>query len=350
MNAPRPSPAQQLVTPDNPDIAQSAYEELIAWSVRLNSETFTTEDKQRFEAWRKQNPANEAAWQKLYAVEQSIGTIPAESKQVVLETLRQADKQAKRPANSRRTLKLLSLAFLTIIGSALIANQYAPWQQTLHYTTSIGKRENILLADGTQLMLNTHSDVEIKLSLLKREIVLHRGEIYMETGKDSKSIIGRRSFWVKTKQAELEAIGTRFSVNQQSSSTKLHVADGIVAMHVGNDVPPVRAYANETYTMPDAVSAPIKMGTTHDGLYMDPMAWVNGILIVKQMRLEEFAMELSRYQNLSVVCEPSASSLKVSGVFQLNRPDPVEHALKAITRTLPVRMRRQDDILFISKK
>ncbi len=338
------------MTPDNADIAQPVYEELIAWSVKLNSGMFTTEDKQRFEAWRKQNPANEAAWQKLSAVEQSIGTIPAESRQVALETLRQADKQAKRPANSRRTLKLLSLALPPSSALRYWLISMPLWQQTLHYTTSIGKREIFLLADGTQLMLNTHSDVEIKLSLLKREIVLHRGEIYMETGKDSKSIIGRRSFWVKTEQAELEAVGTRFSVNQQSSSTKLHVADGIVAMHVGNDVPPVRAYANETYTMPDAVSAPIKMGTTHDGLYMDPMAWVNGILLVKQMRLDEFAMELSRYQNLSVVCEPSASSLKVSGVFQLNRPDPVEHALKAITRTLPVRMRRQDDILFISKK
>jgi len=350
LNAPRSSPAEQLATPDNAEIAQSVYEELIAWSVKLNSGIFTTEDKQQFEAWLKLNPAHEAAWQKLYAVEQNLGTIPAESRQVVVETLRHADKQAKRPAARRRTLKLLSLAFITIIGSALIANQYAPWQQTLHYTTSIGKRDNFLLADGTQLMLNTNSEVEIRLSLLKREIVIHRGEIYMETGKDSESIIGRRSFWVRTEQAKLEAVGTRFSVNQQLSITKLHVVDGIVAMHVDNDLPPVRAYANETYTMIDVVSAPIKMGTKDDGLRMDPMAWVNGMLVVKQMRLDEFVIELSRYQNLPVVCEPSVGSLKVSGVFQLNRADPVEYALKVISRTLPVRMRKQDDIIFINKK
>ncbi|MDP3608387.1 MAG: FecR domain-containing protein [Methylophilus sp.] len=350
MSAPSPSPAEQLANPDHVDIAQSIHEELIAWSVKLNSGLFTAEDTQQFEHWRALSPAHEAAWQKLYAVEQNLRTLPAEAKHMAVETLQIADKQRNRPTTRNRTFKLISLTIITLMGAALVANQYAPWQQSLHYATSVGKTENFLLADGTQLMLNTNSKVEIKLSLLKREIVLQRGEIYIETGKDSDSIIGRRSFWVKTEQAELEAIGTRFSVNQQSSSTKLHVVDGIVAMHVDNDVPPVRAYANETYTMPDAVSAPIKMGTTDDGLHMDPMAWVNGMLVVKQMRLDEFAIELSRYQNLPVVCEPSASNLKVSGVFQLNRADPVEYALKAISRTLPVRMRKQDDIIFISKK
>jgi transmembrane sensor len=349
LNAPNPSSANHTADTDNSGIAESVYEQLIAWSVKLNSGKATAEDIQSFEHWRAQDAAHELAWQKLYAVEQSLGTLPAESKQMAVETLQLADMRRSRSATRHRKLKLLSLAAISIIGTALLANQYAPWQQEVHYTTSIGKREIFLLADGTRLMLNTNSKVDVKLSLLKREIVLHRGEIYMQTGKDSDSIIGRRSFWVKTEQAELEAIGTRFSVNQQASSTTMHVVQGIVAMHVDHNVP-VRAYANETYTMLDAISAPVKMSASEDGLRMDPMAWVDGMLVVKQMRLDEFVAELSRYQDLPLVCEPSAGSLKVSGVFQLNRPDPVEHALKAITRTLPVRIRKQDETIFISKK
>lgn len=325
------------------------YDELIAWSVKLNSGMASADDMQLFLNWRSQNPMHEAAWQKLHTMEQSLAVIPAESKLIVTETLTLADKQRSKLSARRSALKLLSLAAINIIGTALLANQYAPWQQEVHYATSVGKRDNVVLADGTRLMLNTNSKVDVKFSLLKREIVLHSGEIYIETGKDSDSITGRRAFWVKTGQAELKAIGTRFSVNQQASSTKLHVVQGIVAMHIGRDAP-VRAYANETYTMQDAVSTPIKNSTSDHTLSMDPIAWIDGVLVAKQMRLDEFVVELSRYQDLPLVCKPDAGNLTVSGVFQLNRQDPVEHALTAIARTLPVRINKQDAIIFISKK
>ena len=310
----------------------------------------STEDMQNFKHWRAQDPAHELAWQKLYAVEQSLSTLPDESKQLAVETLQFADMHRSRAATRPRTLKLLSLAAITIIGTTLLANQYAPWQQEAHYATSVGETEKFLLADGTQLMLNTNSKVDVKFSLLKRHIVLHDGEIYIDTGKDKDSIIGRRAFWVKTKQAELEAIGTRFSVLQQPTSTKLHVVQGIVAMHVDNDINPVQVYANETYTMPDAISAPMKLIAVNDGLRMDQMAWTNGMLVVKQMRLDEFVAELSRYQELPLICESSASDLTVSGVFQLNKSDPVDYALKAVARTLPVRITKRGNATVISKK
>lgn len=316
--------------------------------MKLSSGNITADEQQQFEMWRLANPAHETAWQKLCAAEQGLRTLSPESKQIALDTLRLADKQENLTPARRSSNKLLGLAVIFIIGATLLANQFAPWQQEMNYATSVGKRENFILADGTKLILNTNSKVGVKLSLLRREIVLERGEVYIETGKDRDSIIGRRSFWVKTEQAQLEAIGTRFSVNQQASSTKLHVALGVVAIHVGNDIP-VRAYDNETYMMPDTVSAPVKLSSS-DGALMDPMAWIDGMLIVKQMRLDEFVAELSRYQSSSLVCDTNASSLRVSGVFQLNRQDPVDHALKAVARTLPVRIRKQDGIIFISKK
>lgn len=348
MNAPSPSTNNYSVDSDSLDITKSVYEELIAWSVKLNSGMASAEDIECFKNWRAQDPTHEAAWQKLYKVEQGFGVLPDESKHLAVETLKLADEHASHSATRRHTFKLLSLAATTTIAATLLANQYAPWQQEAHYVTSIGKTEKFLLADGTQLMLNTNSKVDVKFSLLKREIMLHSGEVYIETSKDSDSIVGRRSFWVKTEQAELEAIGTRFSVNQQASSTKLHVAQGIVAMHVGKYAP-MRAYASETYTMHDAVSAPVK-NTAHNHLSMDPIGWIGGVLVAKQMRLDEFVAELSRYQELPLICEADAGDLTVSGVFQLNESDPVEHALKAIARTLPVRITKQLNAIVISKK
>lgn len=326
----------------------AVQEELIAWLVKLNSGLASAEETQGFLDWRAQHPSHEAAWQRLHAVEQNLTGLPSQSKQIAADTFALADSQRQIRGKRGRTLKLLGIAAIAIVTSTQLANQYAPGQQVAHYATRVGQLDSVTLVDGTQLMLNTNSNVDVKFSLLKREIVLQRGEIYIKTGKDIHSIIGRRSFWVNTGQTKLEAIGTRFAVKKNASSTRLHVAQGSVAMHVGR-YPPVLAYADDTYTMLDAMSAPVKNSTSSYGMRMDPMAWVEGVLVAKQMRLDEFVAELSRYQDLPLLCAPDAASLKVSGVFQLNRTDPVEHALKAVSRTLPVRVVRQNATIIISK-
>lgn len=349
LNSPSPFPDNSATSSGGVDIPPAVYEALITWSVKLSSGVASNEDMQQFLSWRAQNPLHEAAWQKLNAVEQGFHQLPAASKSIVTETLSIADKQRSALTSRRRTLKMLSLAAITITATTLLANQYAPWQQEAHYATNIGKREAVVLADGTRIVLNTNSEIDAKFSLFKREIVLHRGEIYIETSKDTESLIGRRSFWVKTEHTALEAIGTKFSVNQQASNTKLHMTEGVVAIHPSNYAP-VHAYANESYAMHDGVSAPIKINPSGQVLNMDPMAWVDGVLVVKQMRLDAFVAELSRYQDVSIICEADVANLTVSGVFQLSQEEPVAHALKAISRTLPVSINKQNRAIVISKK
>lgn len=340
------------IQPDTTDPAEGAisqliYEELIAWSVRLNSGLATELEFNDFKKWCAQDPLHERAWNKLQLLEQNVSSLSPESRLIASETLGLASEQRLVNLKRRRTVKLLGSAAIGLFVTGLLANNYGLLLQDNYYVTAIGKREKVVLADGTTLLLNTNSKVNVKFSLFKREIVLHQGEIYIETGKDNDSIFGRRAFWVQTEQAAFEAIGTQFAVNQQSSITRLHVVEGVVAMHIASN-PPVLAYANDTYTLRSDASHPVKNDSSRDRLNLDPMGWVNGVLVSKQMRLQDFAAELSRYQNTPVVCEPSVSELIVSGVFQLDRPDPIDHALKAIARALPVSIQNQGNALLIT--
>lgn len=326
-------------------ITPQVYEDLIAWTVKLSSGGASSDDRQQFLAWRALDPMHEAAWKKLNSIEQNLSDFSADSRQVATQTLAILGKQDHRRAKSSK-YKLMGWAVIALLGAGLVGNQYAPWQQEFHYVTKVGKQAKFVLADGTHLMLNTNAKVDVKFSLLKREILLHNGEVYIETSKDNDSIVGRRSFWVKTELASLEAIGTKFSVNQQAANTQLYVAEGIVAMHIGKNKP-VRAYANETYHMRDGISEPVKnLAESH----MDPSAWVDGVLVAKQMRLTDFVAELSRYQDLTLICDSNASNMAVSGVFQLNRTEPAEHALNAIARTLPLSITKQDKVVFIKRE
>lgn len=330
---------------DQADISPAILEELILWSVKLRSGTASVEDAQRFTQWCSQDPAHEAAWQKLHAMEQTLNDIPADATQLITQTIALADTQLGSMNGRRNTLKPLAISAITLIGLAMLINQYGPWQQRLHYATSMGQRAQFILADGTQLMLNTDSSVEVHYSLWKRQIVLNHGEVYIETGHDKEAIFGRRAFWVNSSQVNLEAIGTRFSVHQQATATQLYVAEGIVAMHIGQQLS-ARAYAHESYRMQGSASMPLKVNIQHT----DPMAWVDGVIVAKQMRLDVLITELLRYQALPLHYEAEVGDLMVSGVFQLNRADAAEHALQVIAQTLPVRILHQDNRIVLRKK
>lgn len=331
--------------PDQKEIPPEVMEELITWSVKLSSGTASAEDDHNFQQWRAQDPMHEAAWQTLHAMEQTLNAVPATSKALLTQTIALVDQQSQRAAKRQGTFKQLGIGAIALMALSLVVNQLGPWHQESHFATPLGQRATYTLSDGTTLTLNTDTSVDIHYALLKREIVLNNGEIYLETGKDTQALFGRRAFWVNTKQASLEAIGTRFSVYQQQASTRLHVSEGIVAMHTQAH-PAVRAYANESYRLQGATSIPLK----EESLQQDPMAWLDGVIVAKQMRLDALVPELLRYQALPVIYDAEVGKLTVSGVFQLNHADPAEHALQTIAQTLPIRVTRQADRIVVRKK
>ena len=325
-------------------IPASVMDELITWSVKLSSGSASAKDEEHFRQWRAQNPIHEAAWQKLHAMEQELAAVPVNKRPVVTQAMTLIEKHS-RTTKQKQTLKHIGLLSVAVVCTfVFVLGQVGPWHQQSHLATRIGERSTFTLSDGTQLTLNTNTSVDVHYALLKREIVLNSGEIYLETGKDTQGLFGRRPFWVNTKQTNLEAIGTKFSVYQKEDNTRLHVTEGIVAMYSGKHTP-VRAYANESYSMQGA-TLPMKTALPPQ----DPMTWLDGVIVAKQMRLDELMTELMRYQALSVRFSPEAASLQVSGVFQLNRKEPAEHALHIIEQTLPIRVTNQNDHFLIRKK
>lgn len=335
---------QQPSNADTP-VSSAVMEALIAWSVKLNSGTASPEDRQAFAQWRAQHASHEAAWQQLQAVEQTLDAIPANARPLITRTITLADKPTSPRPKRKRMIKHVGISAMVLFAFSMVVNHLGPWQQQSHFATMVGERATFTLSDGTALTLNTGSSVDVHYALFNREITLHAGEVHLQTGKDEHALFGRRAFWVRTPHVALEAIGTRFSVYRQTTATRLHVAEGIVAMHSGQH-PPVRAYAHESYQLQGRASAPLKLLDTTG----EADAWLEGVIVAKQMRLDQLMTELQRYQVLPLRYEGDVGSLKVSGVFQLNRKDPAEHALHTLAQTLPIDIQYQPDHMVIIKK
>jgi transmembrane sensor len=151
----------------------------------------------------------------------------------------------------RRALgALAALGFATTGGLlGLFLWRETSWVQHADYATAVGERRRVLLPDGTELDLNTGSEVQVVFSPRQRRIVLRRGELFVRTGADSTAMLGRRSFWVESTHARFEALGTRFGVREREGQTRLSMIEGRVAIHAGDQgaASQVVAQAGESY-------------------------------------------------------------------------------------------------------
>ena len=83
-------------------------------------------------------------------------------------------------------------------------------------STSTGEWQNHILADGSQISLNSNSAIDILFDNNKRELLLLSGQVKVNVSKDM-----QRPFIVSTEHGSVEALGTEFIVSYQSNSTHL---------------------------------------------------------------------------------------------------------------------------------
>ena len=309
------------------EFAPQVLDQAIDWLVKTQSGAAEPQVFAACEQWRAADPAHEAAWQALQMTETTLRQASVLPARVALDTLAGSARLRSR----RQALKVLGLGMLGA-GAGALALQQQPWRSfAADYVTRVGERRAFNLLDGTRLQLNTDSAADVLFTGQQRLVVLRDGEIFIRTGQDSAATSGRRPFWVHTREARLQAIGTAFDVRQESGRTRLMVEEGVVAIHLPQGRP-VRVQAGSEYLI-DAGSAQPQSASTFIA-----NGWASGVLMAQQMRLQDLAQELSRYRHGWLQCDPAVSELRVSGVFQLDR---IDHALEGLSQSLPVRIQRR---------
>lgn len=322
-----------------PEVPIHILDQAIAWAVQLHSGLAKQTDKEACAAWRALEPLHEKAWQCIQTVDQQLEAIPGDARQVACLTLDNAFRN--RGTSRRQVLKHVTLAAVAV-GTGLLIGQ-TPWQQRKTFATDMGIRRSIHLHDGSRLLLNSNTRIDVIFSPLRRTIRLERGEVFIETGTDSKFIFGRRGFWLETGHARLEAIGTQFNVCEEINQTRLHVVEGAVAVQLA---------AGRLIFRPDDT---VLIDTARNSLSRvdrqdhDPTAWTQGIIVARRMSLTDFAAQLNRYHEVKVRIAGDASDLCVSGVFQLDGPAALKRTLNALASILAVEVNREGDSFVVKR-
>jgi len=312
-------------------------DQAVVWAVKLESGRADHHDLDACKAWRMKDSRHEAAWQALGIIDRRFEQIPRDLAGLAHSTLEETPEQLSRLKARRRVVKTL------ILGGLCMGLGYGIRQSPLlgskpevkePHTTVKGERRTVYLPDDSRIFLNTASHIYVNFSEDKREIQLISGEIFVETGTDIKGFGNKRPFWVTSQEARFEAVGTRFNLRYAKTGTQIYVAQGQVNIHrliTKKQIVPVPA--GKTFMVgADVDEAP----RIQHRPSLEPGTWVKGTLVVKNMSLNRFAQELSRYHDGTIRCGQDASDMAISGVFQLKNINDPSHILSVLTHTLDV--------------
>lgn len=302
-----------------PDTA--VLEEAAGWLVRFQSETLSAADRAAFERWRGRSAAHAAAWARVEDMLRSFGQVPPD---LGARTLRQLERPGRRQA-------LRSGAGLLLLGpAAWLAWRELPWHEwSADARTATGEQRRMQLADGTRLLLNTATAVNIQYTAEQRVIWLRAGEILLTTGKDPAPV--HRPFIVRTAQGSVQALGTRFMVRDERDGIRVAVFEGAVAIRpAASDAQRVLRAGQQTVFDAQRIEPESAVDTAL-------VSWEDGMLAARNWRLADLVAELARYRRGFLRCDPAVAELRVSGAFPLND---IDAGLRLLEKTLPVRIQR----------
>lgn len=302
-----PTPAQK-----------QAIREAAKWYAQLASGSASADDQARWQGWYQSSELNRHAWQCMQGVTQPISELPA---QLASATLQGA-------LASRRQV-LYGLAVL--LGGGVLGT--VTWRSDLRqqwaadYRSGVGERRAIALADGSQLLLDTDSAVDVQFDNQQRLLVLRRGQVMATTAADP----ARRPFMIDTPHGRVVALGTRFSVRTDGTGSEAVVLEKAVQLRVGA-LPPVKLQAGERARFTASAIEPVRANDA------SVAAWQHGSLIALHQPLGELVAELARYRPGILRCAPEVAALRVSGAFPV---DDTDLALAALQASFPVQVVRR---------
>ena len=304
-----------------------ALREAACWFARLGSGRITDADRRAWSEWVEAHPDHRWAWEQVESLRCTLRSLPGK---VSATTFRIADSRYSRPGFTRRdALKGLGVALMfgAVAGGGMARSR--GWFDDFH--TAIGERREVVLADGSTMVLNTGTAVDVVFSDSQRLLRLRTGEILVETAVDPAP--ARRPFIVATAQGEVRALGTRFLVRQAGDLTSVAVLRHAVEIRPLDAPWNARILDENQQAMFSGIEA-----TSPRVADESQAAWTRGVLIVNDWRLGDLVEELGRYRPGRLACARAVAGLRISGAFPVHDTDV---ALAAIERALPVRASRR---------
>ena len=290
--------------------------EAIHWLTLLTSGQADAAQRQDFEDWLNADPAHESAWQEAQAMWRELDTLQVSDIPAI---------QARARKNQSRRLQCLRWAAAASV--LLVTGLWATQQPQFYadYYTAKGAQQELRLADGSQVWLDTGSAISSEFEAQWRRITLHEGEAYFQVAADA-----TRPFEVQTPHGRVRALGTAFDIRVGEEESIVTVFEHAVRIDTPAGLSVERLEQGQQLRLdPSGPNAPSQARLSNTA------AWRDHRMVFEERALADVVAELNRYRSgRIVILDPDLNSMHLTGVFDTRDPD---QALDMIERSLSLR-------------
>ncbi|RYF27528.1 MAG: iron dicitrate transport regulator FecR [Comamonadaceae bacterium] len=280
------------------------------------------------------------------------------------EEIEQNAARRHRPPAGRRVGTVAAIAAMAAAAGVLWAD---PVLQRQTLTTAVGERSTTVLADGSEVRLNTASRVQVAQHLRSRRLALETGEAAFDVAHAPWHALApwlQRPFTVQAGAVRVDDIGTVFNVRRYIATAEIATAEiatadtgatgtatdagtdvtvlqGRVRVHaLAGDAQPVELGTGQTLrSRPGAaLGRPTNADASAPGA---ATAWRDGWLVLNATPLSAAVAEMQRHRTAPIVlADAQTAALAVSGQFHLDRLD---QFIDLLPRLAPVQVERHAD-------
>ncbi|WP_293708797.1 MULTISPECIES: FecR family protein [unclassified Stenotrophomonas] len=293
------------------------------WLARLLSPECNATDHAAFEDWLAVSPQNVLDYAEAEHIHQLTGILKADPR---LREMTPAPAShvsiARRKRTVHRSFAWAAALLLAVCGGLWLLTDSRTTSSPTEYATEVGKQRHLDLPDGSTLLLDTNTRIQVSYQPAKRHVTLLRGQIQANVAHD-----GNRPFVVTSGIGSIRALGTVFQVKQLDDGTSVALLEGrvIVSTEAGphRDAIELRPMQELTYDAEGKLESPRTIEPDH------AESWTQGRLVFKEERLADLIAEFNRYSSDQLVLSQSElGEIKVSGAFNASDQPALLSALR----------------------
>src|SRR6266853_290806 len=352
-----------------------------AWHDRIHRDKVLDETRAAFALWLAELPEHRAAYEEIDRTWVDLKSTAHDPRILALrhETALRVTRQTSK---SMRPLTWAAAAVILVVsgmGLAMLNTRSTSDRSPIaglldafrthgdgRYATATGERLTVSLKDGSQLTLDTQTEVKVAFTRAERTVRLTRGQALFEVAKDPS-----RPFVVEAYNRRLIAVGTAFDVRLDGAQINVTMIEGTVRIERTTNLDAttnasssaIRGSApNEksgtarpergASASPQPVVTTLTAGEqlTVDSESQDHIraadperatSWRRGQVIFENTRLGDAIAELNRYSDTKIeLTDPALADLRLSGGFATGHPTLF---VEAITTYFPIQVAKADD-------
>jgi transmembrane sensor len=275
------------------------------------------EDREGFDAWIAQSPAHRVAFIRL-----DTGWKRSE----LLSALQTFKPHRANELPRRRWWAITGVAAAAVALAAFgFSGKYFQKPKTQTYATTIGGRETLALADGSQIELNTDTSLRISNEAGTRKAWLDRGEAYFKIKHDA-----AHPFVVIAGAHRITDLGTKFTVRDENGGIKVALMEGRARLDAASKTGP----RSVTLTPGDvalATATSLSVNKKPAQQLIKDVGWEHGVLTFDHLALADAARELNRYNTRKlIIADAGAGRLTMGGTFATNDVDAIANVAHEI--------------------